>query len=81
MGRTVQDQGRERAMKWHLGAFAIAAPMLVAPAMTGPALAQKAGGLLKMFSPDSPASMSILEESTVFAEGSMQPKQASHANF
>ena len=58
-------------MKRHLGAFAVAAPMLVASAAAGPALAQKAGGLLKMFSPDSPASMSILEESTVFAEGPM----------
>ena len=58
-------------MKRHLGAFAVAAPMLVASAAAGPALAQKVGGLLKMFSPDSPASMSILEESTVFAEGPM----------
>src|SRR5208282_4556840 len=36
-----------------------------------PALAEKTGGILKMFSPDSPASMSILEEATVFAEGPM----------
>src|SRR5438132_12793467 len=35
------------------------------------ALAQKTGGILKMFSADSPASMSIHEESTVFAEGPM----------
>ena len=34
-------------------------------------LAQKPGGILKMYSPDSPASMSIHEESTVFAEGPM----------
>jgi peptide/nickel transport system substrate-binding protein len=33
--------------------------------------AQKAGGVLRMYSPDSPASMSILEEATVFAEGPM----------
>jgi peptide/nickel transport system substrate-binding protein len=36
-----------------------------------PALAQKPGGILKMYSPDSPASMSIHEEATVFAEGPM----------
>ncbi|HYU12997.1 MAG TPA: ABC transporter substrate-binding protein [Stellaceae bacterium] len=35
------------------------------------ALAQKQGGILKMYSPDSPASMSIHEEATVFAEGPM----------
>jgi peptide/nickel transport system substrate-binding protein len=35
------------------------------------ASAQKQGGILKMYSPDSPASMSIHEEATVFAEGPM----------
>lgn len=33
--------------------------------------AQKPGGVLRMFSPDSPASMSIHEEATIFAEGPM----------
>ena len=57
-------------MKRYLGAFAMAAPLFVAvPA--GPALAQKPGGVLKMYSPDSPASMSILEEATFVAEGPM----------
>ena len=55
----------------YLGAFAIAAPMLVASAAAGPAFAQKQGGILKTYSPDSPASMSILEEATVFAERPM----------
>jgi peptide/nickel transport system substrate-binding protein len=36
-----------------------------------PASAQKQGGVLRMYNPDSPASMSILEEATVFAEGPM----------
>src|SRR5438445_11931133 len=40
-------------------------------AAADPALAQKQGGILRMYSPDSPASMSIHEESTVFAEGPM----------
>jgi peptide/nickel transport system substrate-binding protein len=37
----------------------------------GPALAQKSGGILKVTHGDSPASMSILEESTITAEGPM----------
>jgi peptide/nickel transport system substrate-binding protein len=35
------------------------------------AFAQKQGGILKMYNPDSLASMSIHEEATVFAEGPM----------
>src|SRR5258705_13319874 len=48
-----------------------AGALLVAISAVGPALAQKQGGILKMYSPDSPASMSILEEATVFAQGPM----------
>src|SRR3984893_6445686 len=58
-------------MKPYLGAFAIAAPLLVSLSAAGPVAAQKTGGILKMYSPDSPASMSIHEEATVFAEGPM----------
>src|ERR1700736_2722704 len=58
-------------MKPYLEAIAIAVPILVASAAAGPALAQKSGGILKMYSPDSPASMSIHEEATVFAQGPM----------
>jgi len=50
-------------MMRYLGAFATAAPLLVA-VVAEPALAQKSGGILKMYSPDSPASMSIHEEAT-----------------
>src|SRR6201997_4233635 len=57
-------------MMRYLGGFAMAAPLLVAVAV-GPALAQKPGGILKMYSPDSPASMSIHEEATFVAEGPM----------
>ena len=35
----------------------------------GPALAQKPGGILKVYFFDSPASMSIHEESTIAARG------------
>ena len=36
-----------------------------------PASAQKAGGILKMFTVDSPASMSIHEEATIIAQRPM----------
>jgi peptide/nickel transport system substrate-binding protein len=39
--------------------------------VTLPAHAQKRGGILKMYTPDSPASMSIHEEATVFSQGPM----------
>jgi peptide/nickel transport system substrate-binding protein len=51
----------------------LASTGLVLAGMSAPdhALAQKAGGVLKIYSPDSPASMSPLEESTAFAVGPM----------
>ena len=58
-------------MKRHLGAFVIAALLLVSLFAAKTALAQKPGGILKMYTVDSPASMSILEEATVFAERPM----------
>ena len=57
-------------MNPNLGAFAMAVPLLVVVAAE-PALAQKSGGILKMYSPDSPASMSVHEEATFVAEGPM----------
>ena len=57
-------------MMRYLGAFAMAAPLLVAVAAE-PVSAQKTDGILKMYSPDSPASMSIHEEATFVAEGPM----------
>src|SRR6516225_6536505 len=69
MGRATAN-GRQKEMMRYLRAFAMAMPLLVAVA-TEPASAQKPGGILKMYSPDSPASMSIHEEATVFAEGPM----------
>jgi peptide/nickel transport system substrate-binding protein len=50
---------------------AISGAVLLAATTGGAAWAQKPGGILKMYSPDSPASMSIHEEATVFAEGPM----------
>ena len=54
-------------LRMAVGAITLLIPMCV----SGTASAQKPGGILRMFSPDSPASMSILEEATVFAEGPM----------
>ena len=47
------------------------AGLLTALLAAYPAVALKSGGILRMYSPDSPASMSIHEEATVFAEGPM----------
>jgi len=58
-------------MKRHLQAFATAGPLLIASALSPDALAQQAGGILKIGWFDSPASMSILEESTIAAERPM----------
>ena len=58
-------------MKRKLRACAAMAGLLTALPAADPALAQKSGGVLKLYSPDSPASMSIHEEATVFAEGPM----------
>src|SRR5947209_5186409 len=54
-----------------LRAFFAIGGLLTALLADSPALAQKLGGILRMYSRDSPASMSIHEEATVFAEGPM----------
>src|ERR1700732_1735225 len=45
--------------------------LLAAFAMAQAGWAQKRGGILRMYTPDSPASMSIHEEATVFSQGPM----------
>src|SRR6266853_6335667 len=50
-----------------LRVFAACGAGLAAVAIADPAVAQKQGGILKSYSIDSPASMSIHEEVTVFA--------------
>src|SRR5713226_7904809 len=55
---------------------AIAGALFCAALASNPAHAQKPGGILRMFSPDSPASMSILEEATAFAERPMMAVNA-----
>ncbi|HYZ39200.1 MAG TPA: ABC transporter substrate-binding protein [Stellaceae bacterium] len=58
-------------MKRDLRVFAAAGVLALSSVVSDAALAEKQGGILKMYTPDSPASMSILEEATVFAEGPM----------
>jgi peptide/nickel transport system substrate-binding protein len=58
-------------MKPNLRGFAAAGSLFLAMFAVEAAFAQKQGGILKMYSPDSPASMSIHEEATVFSEGPM----------
>jgi peptide/nickel transport system substrate-binding protein len=58
-------------MTHKIGTFVATSGLLTALFATNPTLAQKQGGILRMYSPDSPASMSILEEATVFAERPM----------
>ena len=52
-------------MQRYFGRAAAAACLLVELAIAIPALAQKQGGVLKVYHRDSPASMSILEEATI----------------
>src|SRR5215470_16839844 len=66
-----QQHQEKTEMKRNRKASAAVGPLLVALLATAPASAQKAGGILTMYTVDSPASMSILEEATVFAERPM----------
>jgi peptide/nickel transport system substrate-binding protein len=58
-------------MTRHLSRFSAAGGLLVAMFVAEAAFAQKPGGILKIPSRDSPASMSIHEESTLSTEGPM----------
>jgi peptide/nickel transport system substrate-binding protein len=58
-------------MKMDLRALAAGGTLLAATAACGPAVAQKQGGVLREYMIDSPASMSIHEESTVVSERPM----------
>src|SRR5205823_2442219 len=57
-------------MKRTIGSAAAAASLAMMVAAPS-AAAQKSGGFLRMYTSDSPASMSIHEEATVFAQGPM----------
>src|SRR5260370_5116157 len=52
----------------HLRGLAAATALLLALGVAGPASAQKSGGILKVYSLDSPPSMSLLEEATIASQ-------------
>jgi peptide/nickel transport system substrate-binding protein len=62
----------ERRETWKMmlkfRAAAVASALLIAISVGGTAFAQKRGGILKMYSPDSPPTMSILEEATLTSQ-------------
>ena len=58
-------------MKRNLRGFAAAGSLFLAMFVAEAAFAQKQGGILKMYDPDSPASMSIHEEATIVSERPM----------
>ena len=58
-------------MKRNLRGFAAAGSLFLAMFAAEAAFAQKQGGILKMYNPDSPASMSIHEEATIVSERPM----------
>ncbi len=58
-------------MAWKLRELAAVGTALGMLAVGSPAIAQKQGGILKLYMVDSPASMSIHEESTIYSERPM----------
>jgi len=58
-------------MKRNLRGFAAAGSLFLAMLAAEAGFAQKQGGILKMYNPDSPASMSIHEEATIVSERPM----------
>ena len=58
-------------MMLNLRAAAAASAFLIAISGGSAAFAQKPGGILRTYDPDSPGGLSIQEEATVFARGPM----------
>jgi peptide/nickel transport system substrate-binding protein len=58
-------------MRSTLGAAVAASTLVIAISAGSTAFAQKPGGILRTYDPDSPGGMSIMEEATVFARGPM----------
>jgi peptide/nickel transport system substrate-binding protein len=65
------EEGEAEEMTKGWRAAAAASALLIAMSGGGTAFAQKQGGILRMYSLDSPASMSMLEEATVYVQGPM----------
>src|ERR1700752_1479697 len=62
------ETGR-REMAFDLRAAAAAVALLIAISGSGTGFAQKRGGMLTMYRPDSPPTMSILDEATLTSQG------------
>jgi peptide/nickel transport system substrate-binding protein len=58
-------------MRSTLGAAVAASTLVIAISAGSTAFAQKPGGILRTYDPDSPGGMSIMEEATIFARGPM----------
>jgi peptide/nickel transport system substrate-binding protein len=71
VSRTGGREGGERPMTRHFRALTVVIGSLIALSAGPAALAQKQGGILRQYIIDSPASMSIHEETTVVAERPM----------
>jgi len=65
-------------MKRKLRALLAMGGLLIALVALDAAVAQKSGGILRMCSPHSPASMWTHEKATVFAEGPMMGCSTTH---
>ena len=71
-------QSHSRASR---GALRLAIGLVASLSVCGPALSQKPGGILRLPALDSPASMSILEESTIAVLGPMMGVPSDHLLF
>jgi peptide/nickel transport system substrate-binding protein len=58
-------------MRLNLRVAATGGALVIAMSVGGTALAEKPGGILRTYDPDSPGGLSIQEEATVFARGPM----------
>src|SRR4029077_12569497 len=71
VAQRTHKRGRKAEMTLHLRICSATAWLLTTLALAPAALAQKQGGVLRQYMIDSPASMSIHEEATIYAERPM----------
>jgi peptide/nickel transport system substrate-binding protein len=71
LARQIAAETGKRGMATTLRRAAAVGVFTAALGAAAPTLAQKQGGILKMYNPDSPASMSIHEEATIVSERPM----------
>jgi peptide/nickel transport system substrate-binding protein len=71
LGASETHQQETTKMKLQFRVLATVGTLLIAMSGTSTASAQKRGGVLRTYDPDSPGGLSIQEEATVFARGPM----------